>query len=136
AADQPSPRELRVEARGPRAHRRHKDEHRPRASHWSSSSTTDFGGSSTLSRSPETRTALNGSGCTVFGCANVLWAFMAAAVSTRPDARETCAPRSSPLTVRRWFGAMLDSVTSIRPYLYPEAVAPLSTRTRTSSAPV
>ena len=71
-ADQLSARQLRGERRGPRAHRRYKDEHRAVPSHWSSSATIDFGGSSTVSLSPETRTPLNGSGCTVVGWSKVL----------------------------------------------------------------
>src|SRR5207237_3806860 len=87
----------------------------------SSTTTIDLGGSSTVSFSPDTRTAVNGAGWTAAGWSNVLCAFSADAVSTRPDARDTCAPAISPLTVQARLGSRFVKVTWTRPSLSRDA---------------
>lgn len=58
---------------------------------------------------------MNGAGATVSGASNVLCAFMASAVSTRPDTAENWAPRNDASTVRGAFGSRFASVTRVRP---------------------
>lgn len=90
-----------------------------------SSTTTDLGGSVTLSVPPLICAPVNGAGLTVSGASNVLCELIAGAVRMRPETPPALRPSSFTVTVLVWFGSRLDRPTCTLPSL-PRTADPLT----------
>src|SRR4051794_22814399 len=85
--------------------------------------TTDFGGNVAFRLPDSIAAPVKLAGFTTAGWSNVLWALIAAAVSTRPVTPVTVPPGISAVTVAGWLGFTFTSATCRRPSLSRTAEA-------------